>query len=77
ATLLLPERFKSTISSIISSRAADALQNEDGMLAIPILITGTSSNPQVGPDTGAINRIIEERLRDGAGDVLRRLFGGN
>jgi hypothetical protein len=42
ATLLLPERFKRGIASVISNRAADALQLEDGRMAVPIRITGTT-----------------------------------
>ncbi|REL33116.1 AsmA family protein [Rhodohalobacter sp. SW132] len=76
ATMLLPERFKRGIASVISERAANALQTEDGTLAVPILITGTASNPQVRPDTSVIEDIIRDAVRDGAGDVLRRLFGG-
>ena len=76
ATLLLPERFKRGIASVISTSAADALQLEDGRMAIPIRITGTTATPRVGPNTDVIERIIQDRVREGAGDLLRRLFGG-
>jgi len=76
ATMLLPSRFKRGIASVISDRAADALQREDGTLAVPILITGTSANPQVRPDSSVIEEIIRDAVRDGGRDVLRRLFGG-
>lgn len=76
ATLLLPERFKSGIASVISGRAADALQREDGTMAVPVVITGTSANPQVRPDTDLIQEIIRDALREGAGNALDRLFGG-
>jgi hypothetical protein len=74
ATLLLPEQFKSGIASVISVRAADALQLEDGRMAVPVRITGTTSNPQVSPDGETIERIVRDALQDGARDVLRRLF---
>lgn len=77
ATLLLPERFKSGIASVISSRAAEALQRDDGTLAVPILITGTSESPSVRPDTSVIEDIIRDRVRDGASDAIRRLFRSN
>jgi hypothetical protein len=73
ATLFLPERFKRGIATVISNEAAEALQREDGTLAVPVLITGTSENPQVRPDTS----VIQEILRDRAGNALRRIFGGN
>lgn len=76
ATLLLPERFKRGIATVISNRAADALQREDGTMTVPILITGTSSDPQVRPDMDLIQDIIRDAVRDGAGDALRKLFGG-
>ena len=77
ATLLLPESFKGTIASVISTPAANALQREDGRMAVPIRITGTSGSPVVRPDTRVIEEIIRERAREGAGDVLRRLFRQN
>lgn len=76
ALLFLPETFKSRIASVISNRAADALQQEDGTLAVPVLITGTSSSPQVRPDTSIINQIIEDAIRDGVRDRVRDFFGG-
>ncbi|MEX0661809.1 MAG: AsmA-like C-terminal region-containing protein [Balneolaceae bacterium] len=77
ATLMLPEQFKGAIASVISNRAADALQAEDGRMAVPVLITGTSQDPQVRPDTSVINQIIEDAIKEGAGNVIRRLFNGN
>ncbi len=74
ATLLLPERFKRGIATVISSRAADALQLEDGRMAVPIRITGTTASPQVRPDNETIERIMRDAIEDGARDVLRRLF---
>ena len=75
-TVFLPERFKRGISTVISGRAADALQLEDGRIAVPLRVTGTTASPQVRPNTDVIERVIQDRIRDGAGDVLRRLFGG-
>lgn len=75
-TIFLPEQFKGGISTVISGRAADALQLEDGRMAVPLRITGTTASPQVLPNTEIIERVIQDRVRDGAGDILRRLFGG-
>lgn len=76
ATLLLPEQFKGAIGSVISNRAADALQRDDGTLAVPVRITGTSSDPTVRPDSDVIEDIIRDVLQDEAGNALERLFGG-
>ncbi|NBC65917.1 MAG: AsmA family protein [Bacteroidetes bacterium] len=77
ATLLLPERFKRGIASVISNRAADALQLEDGRMAVPIQITGTTASPRVGPDTAKVDQIVRDYIRDGASNVLRNLIDGS
>ena len=77
ATLLLPASFKRVISTVISAPAADALQQQNGTMGIPIRITGTTQTPVVRPDTRIIEQVIRERAREGAGDALRRLFNRN
>ncbi|MDZ7718386.1 MAG: AsmA-like C-terminal region-containing protein [Balneolaceae bacterium] len=77
ATLLLPERFKKGIATVISGRAADALQLEDGRMAVPIQITGTTASPKVGPDTSKVDQIVRDYIRDGASNVLRNLLDGS
>jgi hypothetical protein len=74
ATILLPERFKKGIASVISGRAADALQLEDGRMAVPIQITGTTASPRVGPDTAKVDQIVRDYIRDGASNVLKNLL---
>ena len=75
ATLLLPERFRRGIATILSGRAADALQLEDGRFALPIRITGTTASPVVRPDRDTIDDILKDALEEGAKDVINRLFG--
>jgi hypothetical protein len=77
ATLLLPERFKKGIASVISGRAADALQLEDGRLAVPIEITGTTASPKIGPDTAKVDQIVRDYIRDGASNILKNLLDGS
>jgi molybdopterin-binding protein len=77
ATLLLPESFKKGVASVISGRAADALQLEDGRMAVPIQITGTTASPRVGPDTAKVDQIVKDYIRDGASNVLRNLLDGS
>lgn len=76
ATLLLPERFKKGVASVISTRAADALQLDDGRLAVPIQITGTTASPKIGPDTSTIDKIVRESIQEGAKNVLKNLLDG-
>lgn len=73
AQLLLPSRFRSGIASVITSRAVDALTRDDGIIVVPIRITGTMESPQISPRQS----IIEDLLRDTGRDVLRRLFDRN
>jgi hypothetical protein len=77
ATLLLPERFKKGIATVISGRAADALQLEDGRLAVPIEITGTTASPKIGPDTAKVDQIVRDYIRDGASNILKNLLDGS
>lgn len=77
ATLLLPERFKNGIASVISNRAADALQLEDGRMAVPIQITGTTASPRVGPDTAKVDQIVRDYIKDGASNILKNLLDGS
>ncbi|WP_234570477.1 AsmA family protein [Rhodohalobacter sp. 614A] len=77
ATVLLPERFKKGIASVISTRAADALQLEDGRLAVPLQVTGTTASPKVGPDTVTIDQIVRDYVQQGAKNVLRNLLDGS
>jgi hypothetical protein len=77
ATLLLPASFKRVIATVISAPAADALQQENGTMGIPIRITGTTQTPVIRPDTRVIEEIIRERATEGGRDILRRLFNRN
>lgn len=74
ATVLLPERFKKGIASILPNRAADALQRDDGTIAVPLKITGTMSKPQVRQDNDLIKQIVQDYLKDQGGKLLDRLF---
>ncbi|CAN5272727.1 AsmA-like C-terminal region-containing protein [soil metagenome] len=76
ATMLLPSQFRRGIASVISDRAVDVLQREDGIIVVPIRITGTATDPQIRQDTELIEEIIRDAVRDGAENVLRRLFRG-
>lgn len=77
ATLLLPERFKQGIATVISGRAADALQLEDGRMAVPLQITGTTASPKIGPDTDKVDQIVRDYIREGASNVLKNLLDGS
>lgn len=73
--LLLPQRFKGAIASVITSRAADALTRDNGTILVPLRITGTYSDPTIQPDQTVIKPMIENSLKDKAKNTLKNLFG--
>jgi len=77
ANLILPPKFKNDIASVVSSRAADAMTREDGKIALPLQITGTSDEPRVAPDEKLIENILKDFLKKDVGDAIKKLFGGN
>ena len=77
ASIALPGRFKKGIGNVLSQQAANALEQEDGTLAIPLVITGTSENPKVRPDEEAIKQIVEDYLKEKGSNLIKNLFDGN
>ncbi|MFW6157411.1 MAG: AsmA-like C-terminal region-containing protein [Balneolaceae bacterium] len=75
--VLLPGRFEDAIASVITQRATDALKREDGTIMVPLRIRGTNNDPDIQPDREVIQPIVEEYLKDRAGDAIRNLFRGN
>lgn len=74
-TLLLPSRFRDRIASVITSQAADALTRDNGTIMVPLRITGNYSDPAIQPNQSVIKPIVQQYLKDKAGNTLRRLFG--
>ncbi|MEX1063705.1 MAG: AsmA-like C-terminal region-containing protein, partial [Balneolaceae bacterium] len=70
AQLFLPSGFRSGLSSVLSSRVVDALTNDEGLIVVPLRISGTMENPRFTPQES----IIEDLLRDTGRDILRGLF---
>lgn len=75
--LLLPGRFKKGISSVITSRATEALTQENGTIMVPLRITGTQEDPKINPDKEVIEPIVKDYLKNKAGNVLKGLFNNN
>lgn len=73
--LFLPQRFKKAIASVISEQAANALQQENGTIAVPFNVSGTADDPKLRPDQDAIKPIIQQFLKNKAGNALKKLFG--
>lgn len=75
--LFLPPQFKDDIASVITERATEALEQENGTIMVPLKATRTSADPRIRPDEDVIRPIIEEYLKEQGGNVLRKLFDGN
>jgi|GEM_PF-300221 len=73
--LLLPSRFKNTIASVITGRAADALTRDNGTIMVPLRVTGTYGNPKIQPDQTVIKPMVEKSLKDKAKNTLKGFFG--
>ena len=66
----------------VSSQILDAVA-ADGMVTIPLRVTGTPDRPHVTADTEAlremggaiVRREIEHQVRRGVGKLLGRIFG--
>lgn len=74
-SLLLPNRFKNAIASVITSQAADALTQDNGTIMVPLRVTGTYSSPTVQPDQNVIKPLIRQTLQDKAKNTIRDLLG--
>lgn len=75
--LFLPDRFKKGISSVITSRATEALTQDNGTIMVPLRITGTQEDPNIRPDKEEIEPIVKDYLKNKGKDVLKGLFNNN
>jgi hypothetical protein len=60
---ILPRQWSSRLGGILPGEGVDALVREDGRLAIPLTIRGTSDSPRVGIDSDGIEERIENYAR--------------
>ncbi len=77
ATIALPSRFKKGMAAVLSKQSVDALEQENGTIAVPLVITGTSDKPKIRPDESVIKDIVKEYLKKKGGKLIKNLFGGN
>ncbi len=75
--LFLPERFKKGISSVITSRATEALTQDNGTIMVPLRMTGTQEDPKIRPDKEAIEPIVKDYLKEKGGKLIKGLFNNN
>lgn len=72
----LPGKYKNDIASVIGNQAADALEQENGTVLIPLRMTGKEGDPRIQPDQEVIKPFIREFLKNKAGKALKKLFDG-
>lgn len=76
----LPEQYAQRLSGILNADAIEALKQSDGIILLPLVVTGTTESPRVGLDTDVVQSMITEYLRrrgtDQLEDAARRLLRG-
>ncbi|MEX0594423.1 MAG: AsmA-like C-terminal region-containing protein [Balneolaceae bacterium] len=72
--LFLPSRFRAGLASVLSSRVVDALQREDGIIVVPLRMTGTMERPTITPRQTVIEDLLRDTVRDQGEQLLRGLF---
>jgi len=75
-TLLLPGRYGDRLGSLIGSKTVDVLRTDKGVVAVPVLIKGTSEQPHVALDKDVIKKMVEEAAKNTLKKKLKGLFGG-
>jgi hypothetical protein len=73
ATILLPEQFKKGLAAVISDQGVKALQSEEGIIEVPVQITGTMEKPTVKPDDRLVEKAIEDYLKKQGRKLLDRI----
>ncbi|MGM0589210.1 MAG: AsmA-like C-terminal region-containing protein [Bacteroidota bacterium] len=73
ATILLPEQFKKGLAAVISDQGVKALQSEEGIIEVPVQITGTMEKPTVKPDDTLVQKAIEDYLKKQGRKLLDRI----
>jgi len=84
ARIFLPQRYTSTIAGLLPREAVDALVRPDSSIVLPLLISGTYSNPQVALNQDAVKLLVDDyikskvnTLEDEARQRLQNLFRRN
>ncbi len=81
ARIYLPRRYTSTISALMPKEAVAALVRPDSSVVLPMLVSGTYTNPQVSLNQDAVKALVDEyvkrqvnSLEDEARQRLQNLF---
>jgi hypothetical protein len=82
--IYLPRRYTSTLTSILPREAIEALVRPDSSIVLPLIISGTYTNPQVALNQDAVKLLVDDyvkrqvnSLEDEARQRLQNLFRRN
>lgn len=82
--IYLPRRYTNTVASLLPREAVDALVRPDSSIVLPMIVSGSYTNPQVSLNQDAVKVIVDEyvkqrvnSLEDEARQRLQNLFRRN
>lgn len=82
--IYLPRRYTNTIAGLLPREAVDALVRPDSSIVLPLLISGSYTNPQIAINQDAVKGLVDEyvkqrvnSLEDEARQRLQNLFRRN
>lgn len=72
----LPASYGTRVEKLLTKDGVEALKNANGVIVIPMSVTGTSVNPSVGLDKEFIAAAIREYLKKKGSDAAGRILQG-
>ncbi len=82
--IYLPSRYTNTLTSILPREAVVALMRPDSSIVLPLLVSGTYTNPQISLNQDAVKVLVDDyvkrqvnTLEDEARQRLQNLFRRN
>lgn len=74
--ITLPGSYGSRLERLLTKDGVEALKNEAGMIVVPMAVTGTGSDPNVGVDRDFVQAAITEYLKKKGADAAGRIIRG-
>jgi hypothetical protein len=74
--IALPGRYGDRLERLLTKDGVEALKNDAGMIVVPLAITGSSENPNVGVDRDYLQAAITEYLKKKGADAAGRIMRG-
>lgn len=74
ADVVLPGSLADGLADYISEQGVEALKREDGHVSVPVSITGTTDEPEIGMNREIVEQRVEEYLTEQAEEAGRGLL---